>query len=71
MLVGEFGSSRIDLKVRPHWHSQTLEQKRAVLNDLFLRQKEIRNPIGGESFTGSRWKSERGGDDLNGVATGL
>jgi hypothetical protein len=25
----------------------------------------------GESFAGSRWKSERGGDDLNGVATGL
>jgi len=47
MLVGEFGSSRIDLKVRPHWHYQTQEQKRAVLNDLFLRQKEIRNPIGG------------------------
>jgi hypothetical protein len=50
MLVGEFGSSRIDLKVRPHWHYQTLEQKRAVLNDLFLRQKEIRNPIGGVSY---------------------
>jgi hypothetical protein len=71
MLADEFGILTHCSKSSLNLELRNAGEKTAILNGLFLATREIRTPIGGESCTGSRWNSGRGGDDLNGVATGL